>query len=71
MEKLGLYRGAVTPFGILNNEEKDVIVYFDKDYEHGVMGIHPCDNTATVFIGTRDVVKLLKAHGNEIHFVKM
>ena len=71
MEKMGLYRGAVTPFGILNNEEKDVIVFFDKDYENKIMGIHPCDNTATVFVNTRDVVKLLKAHGNEIHFVKM
>ena len=71
MAKMGLYRGAVTPFGILNNEEKDVIVFFDKDYEHTVMGIHPCDNTATVFIKPRDVVKLLKEHGNEIHFIKM
>ena len=68
---LGLYRGAVTPFGILNNEEKDVIVFLDKDYENKIMGIHPCDNTATVFVNTRDVVKLLKEHGNEIHFIKM
>ena len=71
MAKMGLTRGAVTPFGILANEEKDVIVYFDKDYENKIMGIHPCDNTATVFVNTRDVVKLLKEHGNEIHFVKM
>ncbi len=71
MAKMGLTRGAVTPFGILANEEKDVIVYLDKDYENKIMGIHPCDNTATVFVNTRDVVKLLKEHGNEIHFVKM
>ena len=71
MAKMGLIRGAVTPFGILANEEKDVIVYLDKDYENKIMGIHPCDNTATLFVNTRDVVKLLKEHGNEIHFIKM
>lgn len=71
MDKMGLYRGAVTPFGVLNNDEKDVVVYFDKDYENKVMGIHPCDNTATVFVNTRDVVKLIKKHGNELHFVKL
>lgn len=71
MAKMGLIRGAVTPLGILANEEKDVIVYMDKDYEHKLMGIHPCDNTATVYINTRDVAKLIKDHGNELHFVKM
>ena len=71
MDKMGLTRGAVTPLGILANEEKDVNVYLDKDYEHKLMGIHPCDNTATVYINTRDVAKLIKDHGNELHFVKM
>lgn len=71
MEKMGLIRGAVTPFGVLANEEKDVIVYIDKDYENKIMGIHPCDNTATVFVNCRDVAKLIKAHGNELHFVKL
>ena len=71
MDKMGLIRGAVTPLGILANDEKDVVVYIDKDFENKLMGIHPCDNTATVYINTRDVVKLIKKHGNELHFVKM
>ena len=71
LAKMGLTPGSVCPFGILNNEEKDIIVYFDKDYENKLMGIHPCDNTATVFVSTRDVVKLLKTHGNEVHFTKI
>ena len=69
--KLGLYPGAVTPLGVLNNEDKSVIVYIDKDFEHKIMGIHPCDNTATVYINCRDVVKLIKDHGNELHFTKL
>ena len=71
MEKMGLIRGAVTPFGVLANEDKDVVIFMDKDFENKLMGIHPRDNTATVFINTRDVVKLIKKHGNELHFVKL
>ena len=71
MAKMVLTRGAVTPFGILNNEKKDVAVFIDKDYENKLMGIHPCDNTATVYVSCRDVAKLIKDHGNELHFVKM
>ena len=71
MDKMGLIRGAVTPFGVLANDDRDVVVYMDKDFENKLMGIHPCDNTATVFINTRDVVKLIKKHGNELHFVKL
>ena len=69
--KLGLYPGAVTPLGVLNNDDKSVIVYIDKDFEHKIMGIHPCDNTATVYVNCRDVVKLIKDHGNELHFTKL
>lgn len=71
MDKMGLIRGAVTPLGVLANEDKDVIVFMDKDYENKIMGIHPCDNTATVYVSCRDVAKLIKEHGNELHFVKM
>ena len=71
MDKMGLIRGAVTPLGVLANEDKDVIVFMDKDYENKIMGIHPCDNTATVYVSCRDVSKLIKEHGNELHFVKM
>lgn len=71
MAKLGLYRGAVTPFGILNNSEADVVIFLDRDYEGDIMGVHPCDNTATVFVKTEDVVRLLEANGNEVRFVDL
>lgn len=71
MNKMGLIRGAVTPLGILNNDDRDVVVYIDKDFEHKLMGIHPCDNTATVYLNCRDVAKLIRDHGNELHFVKL
>lgn len=71
MARMGLTRGAVTPFGILANEEKDVIVFMDKDYENKLMGIHPCDNSATIYVNACDMVSLIKEHGNELHFVKL
>ena len=71
MAKLGLTPGSVCPFGVLNNDEKDVIVFLDKDFENTLMGIHPCDNTATVFIKSSDVVSLIQEHGNQVQFVEI
>ena len=30
-EKMGLPAGVVSPFGLLNNTDKDIQVYFDKE----------------------------------------
>ncbi|MGI6075534.1 MAG: prolyl-tRNA synthetase associated domain-containing protein [Pyramidobacter sp.] len=67
---LGLSRGAVTPFGILNDTACRVIVYFDEDFRGKLMGIHPNENTATVYIKTEDVARLIEEHGNELHFAR-
>lgn len=69
--KLDLYRGAVTPFGILNNEEKDVKVFIDSFYKDEHMWIHPCENDASVFIKTDDVISLIKEHGNAVEFIDL
>ena len=65
-ELLMLEKGHVTPLGALNNEQKNVIVVFDKSLQNQRIGIHPMENTATVFIAFQDVEKLIKAHGNTI-----
>lgn len=67
MDKLALTRGSVTPFGLLNNEEKDVKFFIDKAFiDAGLMGIHPNLNDATVFVKTEDVIALIREHGNEV-----
>lgn len=67
MDKLALTRGSVTPFGLLNNDEKDVKFYIDKAFIYaGLMGIHPNMNDATVFVKTDDVIALVREHGNEV-----
>lgn len=67
---LNLTKGAVTPIGILNNHDQSVIVVFDNDLkEKDAIGIHPNDNTATVWMQFEDIVNLVTEHGNEVRFL--
>ena len=69
---LHLKKGAVTPLGILNNEEKDVEVIFDEDLcGLDTIGVHPNENTASVYLSPKDVIELIKEHGNPIQIVKL
>ena len=71
MEILGLIPGEVTPFGILNDRNCIVKVFLDKEFVNGIIGIHPNDNTATVWLKTNDLVNILKEHGNIINIVEI
>lgn len=70
---MGLTAGSVTPFGILNNKEKKVKVFLDKDFLNvpSLIGIHPNDNTATVWMKTEDLIHIIKEHKNEIEIVQI
>lgn len=57
--------GSVTPLGLLEDEERKVHFYLDAEFEGGMMGIHPNDNTATVYIKANDLLKIIRDHGNE------
>lgn len=65
---LSLIPGAVTPLGVLNDTECKVKVYIDKDFldEPGLIGVHPNDNTATVWVKTADLIHLIEEHGNPV-----
>lgn len=56
---LGLKKGAVTPLGIFNNIEKNVIVVFDSDIS-GEIGIHPLVNTCSIFLESHILKDLIK-----------
>ena len=62
---LGLIPGAVSPLGILNDIERLVHVYLDREFAGSKIGVHPNDNTATVWLQADDLLALLKQHGNE------
>lgn len=73
MDILRLVPGSVTPFGLLNDKEQKVKFYIDEDLlsGEGMIGIHPNENTATVWLKTEDLIKILKETGNEINIVKI
>ena len=57
---LGLIPGQVTPFGALNDTEHKAKVIVSEYFRDGLMDAHPNDNTATVILKTRDVVRILE-----------
>ena len=68
MDIMRLIPGAVTPLGLLNDSELRVIFYLDKDFfkEPFLIGVHPNDNTATVWLNVNDLADIIKKHGNEV-----
>ena len=52
LKHLGLEPGAVSPFGILNDDDADVNVVLDSDLKtvDGYIGFHPNDNTAFLWL---------------------
>ena len=73
MNILGLIPGAVTPLGLLNDKDLKVSFYLDKDfvYDNSIIGIHPNDNTATIWIKVNDLINIIKKHGNAVNIVKI
>lgn len=71
MDIIGLIPGAVTPLGVLNDGEARVKVFIDSDFlSGGLIGVHPCDNTATVWLRTEELIAILREHGNEVVTVR-
>ncbi|WP_042199511.1 prolyl-tRNA synthetase associated domain-containing protein [Paenibacillus camerounensis] len=69
---LGLTKGAVSPFGILNDNERTVKFVLDEDLQKGeTVGVHPNDNTATVWLAPEDLLSIVAAHGNEISVITL
>ena len=57
---LGLKQGSVSPFGLMNDTEHAVEFFIDKDLSRcKSLGIHPLENTATVFLSFKDLDKFL------------
>lgn len=72
MNLLGLIPGAVTPLGILNDSEKKVKLFLDEELVNGgLIGVHPNDNTATVWLKTTDLIDIITEHGNEVEAVRI
>lgn len=70
---LGLEPGAVSPFGIINDEDAEVNVVLDSELKttDGYIGFHPNDNTAFLWLKFSDLIKFIKARGNDIYYINI
>ncbi len=71
-EKMQLPPGTVSPFGLLNNPERDIQVYFDRDIvSEYTMTFHPNTNEKTIFVATRDLFKFLTHLGYDYQILEL
>lgn len=71
-DKMMLLPGTVSPFGLLNNRDKDIQVYFDQEIvSEERMCFHPNTNEKTIFVNTEDLFTFLKAIGYEAHVINL
>lgn len=70
---LSLSPGSVTPFGLLNDKNHTVSLYIDADYFEGdgLIGVHPNENTATVWMKASDLLSLLKEYGVCVNVISL
>ena len=69
---LGLQSGLVSPFGLLNDKSKSVIFVSSKDLPPAtIIGIHPNNNTATVWLAFGDLLSLLSEMKVKVKLVEM
>ena len=72
MRYLGLEAGAVSPFGLINDSNKEVQVVVDRDLKTVQrVNFHPNVNTATVGIDFADFEKFLAWCGNSVRYLSL
>ncbi|CAM3761786.1 prolyl-tRNA synthetase associated domain-containing protein [Mesobacillus zeae] len=72
MEKMALPPGAVSIFGLLNNEDHDIKIYLDKEMlTEKLMSFHANDNTKTLFISMEDMYKFINTLGYEYSVIEL
>ncbi|MDO4604701.1 MAG: prolyl-tRNA synthetase associated domain-containing protein [Helcococcus sp.] len=71
-EKMKLAPGVVSPFGLLNNDDKDVQIYMDKEIvDEEIMTFHPNTNEKTMFLKTTDLFRYFDDIGYEVNVVEL
>ena len=70
-EKMNLPPGVVSPFGLLNNGDKDINIFLDDEImSKERMSFHPNTNDKTIFIKTSDLVKFIKSLGYRVNIIR-
>lgn len=69
---LGLEPGSVSPFGLINDTQKNVHVFLDEKLQQFErLAFHPNVNTATLVIYRSDLIRFLDFTGNSYEFIKL
>lgn len=72
MKYLGVKPGSVTPFGLINDAERHVIVFIDETLQQAErVSFHPCVNTASLMIRRDDLIKFINHQGNIWQWIKL
>ncbi len=72
MRFLGLEPGAVSPFGLINDHQKEVRVLIDQDLEAAhTIYFHPNVNTSTVGMSFSDFMRFLNHCGQAVKFLAL
>ena len=72
MERLlDITPGSLSVLGLMNDQGQEVELWVDEDVLKGeCVGCHPCINTSSLRIGTKDLVeRVIPAMGHEMHTV--
>lgn len=68
---LNIPKGAVTPFGILNDNEHKVTIIIDKAFYPGLIGVPLNENTATVWLTAKDLFQVITQHENKVEWLSL
>lgn len=72
MEYLGVQPGAVSPFGLVNDNTQQVRVFIDRDLaEAERVSFHPNVNTITLVITRAEFERFLASRGNPVRYVEV
>lgn len=65
---MGLTPGAVSPLGLLNDHDLKIAYYLDRQLvaDDHLIGLHPNENTAMIWLKGQDLVDLIEANGHSV-----
>jgi Ala-tRNA(Pro) deacylase len=67
---LDVLPGSVSPFGLINDTAKHVIVFLDEQLKNSQkISFHPNDNTASLVLSFSDFIKYLNHQGNFYSYI--
>ncbi len=67
---LGLTKGSVSPLGVINDKGSSVEFVIDKEFIGcRYVGVHPNQNTSTLWLSFSDIEKVIKENGNSIIYI--